>query len=296
MMSEEQNHKKEIIMAVFSNRATLSYSGITTDSNVVTGEIVEVLSGVKEAVLDTYGAGETVTYVISIVNSGAVPYTDLSVSDDLGSYTLAGTTRTPLTYNEGSLRYFVNGGLQASPTPLAGPPLVINGINVPAAGNVILIYSATVNGEALLSPGSTILNTATVSGNGITPFALSETINAREGVLLSIEKALSPAVISENGEITYTFTIRNSGSVAAISTDNVTLSDTFSPILQDITVTLDGQVLSEGADYTYDQGSGAFSTAPGRITVPAAVFTVDPITNEETVTPGVTVLTVRGRV
>ncbi len=283
-------------MAVFSNRATLSYSGITTESNVVTGEIVEVLSGIKEAVMDTYGTGETVTYVISIVNSGAVPYTNLSVSDDLGSYTLAGTTGTPLTYSEGSLRYFVNGVLQASPAPLAGPPLVINGIDVPAAGNIILIYSVTVNGEALLSPGSTIVNTATVSGDGITPLTLSETIGAREGVLLSIEKALSPAVISENGEITYTFTIRNSGSVVAVATDNITLSDTFSPTLEDITVTLDGQTLSEGADYTYDQGSGAFSTTSGRITVPAAVFTTDPITNEETVMPGVAVLTVRGRV
>ena len=34
-------------MAIFTNQATLSYNNTTTTSNVVTGEIVEVLSATK---------------------------------------------------------------------------------------------------------------------------------------------------------------------------------------------------------------------------------------------------------
>ena len=39
-------------MATFTNFATLSYNGGTTNSNTVTGEILETLSAVKTAVLD----------------------------------------------------------------------------------------------------------------------------------------------------------------------------------------------------------------------------------------------------
>ena len=36
-------------MAIFTNQATLSYNNTTTTSNIVTGEIVEVLSAAKNA-------------------------------------------------------------------------------------------------------------------------------------------------------------------------------------------------------------------------------------------------------
>ena len=35
-------------MATFTNQATLSYNNTTTTSNIVTGEIVEVLSATKK--------------------------------------------------------------------------------------------------------------------------------------------------------------------------------------------------------------------------------------------------------
>ena len=60
-------------MATFTNQATLSYNGYTTNSNVVTGEILEVLSATKTAVPEEYRAGDALTYVVSIVNSGTTP-------------------------------------------------------------------------------------------------------------------------------------------------------------------------------------------------------------------------------
>ena len=45
-------------MATFTNQATLTYNGTTTASNIVTGEILEVLSAQKNAVVDAYTAGD----------------------------------------------------------------------------------------------------------------------------------------------------------------------------------------------------------------------------------------------
>jgi hypothetical protein len=45
-------------MATFFNQATLTYRGGATNSNIVAGEIREVLSANKTATSDTYAAGE----------------------------------------------------------------------------------------------------------------------------------------------------------------------------------------------------------------------------------------------
>ena len=63
-------------MAVFYYQATLSYSGGTANSNITAGELVEVLSAGKTALSSSYGPGDRVTYLISIVNSGETPVTD----------------------------------------------------------------------------------------------------------------------------------------------------------------------------------------------------------------------------
>ena len=46
-------------MASFNNFATLSYNGGTTNSNTVTGEILDILSATKSAVMDDYTAKMT---------------------------------------------------------------------------------------------------------------------------------------------------------------------------------------------------------------------------------------------
>lgn len=120
-------------MATFTNYATLSYTGGTTDSNTVTGELLETLTAAKTAVTDTYSQRDTVTYVISLVNSGATALTALTVTDDLGGYSFGDTTVYPLSYVDGSLRYYVNGALQPAPTVTAGPPLTSPGSTSPPA-------------------------------------------------------------------------------------------------------------------------------------------------------------------
>lgn len=283
-------------MATFQNRATLTYNGGVTNSNTVTGEIVEALSAAKTAVGETYGVGEAVTYAISIVNSGTVPYTGLTITDNLGIYTVGTVTAVPLEYSDGSLRLFVDGVLAPTPAVTAGPPLSVTGINVPAGGNAVLLYETRVTEAAPPSVGASITNTAVIAGDGITPITVSETVNAAEDTSLTITKSLTPETVVENGQITYTFVISNSGNTPAVATDDLSVTDTFDPILENITVTIDGVTLTEGVDYTYDETTGVFATVQSRITVPAAEYTQDPVTGEWTVTPGVTVLRVIGTV
>lgn len=283
-------------MATFTNKATLSYNGGSVDSNTVTGELLEVLSITKTAILDEYTTGDSVTYVIALRNTGPTTLTGLTVTDDLGGYPFGAGTLYPLTYVPGSITYYINGVLQPAPVVTAGPPLAVTGLTVPASGNTLLIYEATVNSFAPLAVGSTITNTATASSGGIsTPVSATETITASQRATLTISKSLSPAVVTENGQLTYTFVIANTGNTAAIATDNIVVTDTFDPVLDPITVTFNGTAWTAGVNYTYSTTTGLFSTIAGEITVPAATYTQNP-DGTWTITPGVSTLTVTGTV
>lgn len=261
-------------MARFTNFATLSYNGGTTDSNTVTGELLETLSLSKTAVRDLYLPNDTVTYVLSIVNTGTAAISGLTLTDDFGAYTSDTETLYPLVYTDGSLQYYSNGVLQTAPTVTAGPPLVIDGLSVPAGGSILLIYEAALTDYAPLGQEASITNTATLTGDGIASAITSqETIDMEARANLTISKALCPATVTENGQITYTFVIENSGSIAADASDQVVLTDTFNPILNPISVTFNGVTWSEGTQYTYDTTTGLFETVAGQITVPAASYT-----------------------
>ena len=283
-------------MATFFNQATLRYNNTVTNSNIASGELVEVLSATKTAVRDTYQVGEDITYAVSILNSGAVPFTGLTVTDDLGAYTVGTTTVTPLTYGEGSVRYYVGGVLQAAPAVVAGPPLQISGISVPAGGNALILYEAQVNAFAPPVVGGEVVNEVTLSGGGITPITATETVTARDAAALAVNKSITPAVVTDNSRVTYTLTLQNTGNTAVDATEDAVITDTFDPILTDLVVSFNGTALTEGTDYTYDETTGAFATLPGVIAVPAATYVQDPTTGEWTVTPGASVLTIVGTI
>ncbi len=284
-------------MAIFTNQATLSYRNGTVNSNVVTGEILEVLSAAKNALTETYSAGDRVTYVVSIINTGATAITNVSVSDDLGAYPFGGTTLVPLTYVDGSVAYYLDGTLQPDPTVTQGTSLVFSNLTIPANGNAILIYEATVNEFAPLGADGEIVNTATISGAGLCDdVVVTETITASNSPSLGITKGISPTTVTENGQLTYTFTVQNFGNTAAVADDQLVVTDTFEPALNPITVTYNGTTWTEGTEYNYDHQTGAFSTVAGNITVPAATYMQDPTTGEWSLLPGESTLIVTGNV
>ena len=89
---------------------------------------------------------------------------------------------------------------------------------------------------------------------------------------------------------------KNTGSTAADATDNVVITDTFDPRLSNITVTYNGTVWTDPANYTYDEATGLFTTASGAVTVPAAEFAQDPATGNWVIDPGTAVITVTGTI
>ena len=284
-------------MAQFTNQAQLSYNNTVVNSNVVVGEILEVVSANKTAVVSTYSDGSTVTYAVSIVNAGATAITNLTITDTLGAYTQGGETRVPLDYVDGSVQLFINGVLQTPPVVTTTPALAFSGITLPANSDLVLVYSADVNEYAPLGVDDSIVNTASITGNGIpTTVTVSETITPEQAPQLRITKSLEPVPVSENGVLTYRFVIDNYGNEEAAATDNVALSDLFDPILSGITVSLDGTTWTEGVQYNYNEATGQFNTVPGQIVVPAATYTQDPITGVWSTTPGSVVLTVTGTV
>ena len=284
-------------MAIFSNQATLTYNGGTTNSNIVYGELLEVLNATKTAVEGTYQPGELATYVVTLRNTGTTALTGLTISDDLGGYPFGTGTLYPLTYEADSVLYYVNGILQAAPAVTAGPPLGITGITVPAGGDAVIVYQARVNSFASPDADGAIVNTVTITGGGlVTPVTATETVNAESAPNLTITKSISPAQVVDNQQITYTFLIQNTGTTPVVATDNAVITDTFDPILSGLTVTFNGAPWTQGVQYTYAPATGLFSTNPGQITVPAATVTQDPVTGEYSITPGTATLTVTGTV
>ena len=277
-------------MAVFYNQATLSYSGGTTNSNITTGQIIDALTATKTAVSASYVPGDRITYVVSLISSSDGTLTDLTVTDDLGGYDFDGETVYPLSFVAGSLLFYVDGVLQATPSVVEGPPLTISGISIPPGENVMLIYEAIVTEYAPLGDDASITNTVSVSG--ACPAEAQSTVCMNQTPRLTLSKAITPGCVTCKGEITYTMTITNTGQ-AATSEDAIVLSDTFDPLLHDIAVTLDGMPLTEQTDYAYDESTGEFATIAGAITVPAATFAQ----NSEgawITTPGVSTLEVTG--
>lgn len=284
-------------MAIFSNQATLTYNGNSTNSNIAYGEILDVLAATKTAIEGSYTPGELVTYVVTLRNTGTTALTGVTVTDDLGGYTLNGTTVYPLTYEAGSAALFSNGVPQPAPAVTAGPPLAVSGLTIPANGDLVLVYQARANGFADPGLEGNIVNTVTATGDGIsTPVTATETVTGTIAPALTITKSISPAQVVDNDRVTYTFVIQNSGNAAVDAAGNASITDVFDPILTALMVTFEGASWTEGVQYTYNAATGLFTTLPGAITVPAATYTRDPATGEYTVTPGVVTLTVTGTI
>ena len=284
-------------MAIFTNQATLTYNGSSTNSNIAYGEILDVLVATKTAVEGSYTPGQLVTYVVTLRNTGNASLNGLVVTDDLGGYEFNGTTVYPLTYEAGSVALFTNGVPQAAPTVAAGPPLVFSDITVPAGGDVVIVYQAQANAFADPAVGGRIDNTVMVTGDGLSaPITATETVIVNAEPALSITKSITPAQVVDNDRVTYTFVIQNSGNQAVVATDNAAVTDTFDPILTGLTVTFNGAPWTPGVQYNYNEATGLFATVPGQILVPAATYTQDPVTGAYTATPGIATLIVTGTI
>ncbi len=280
-------------MAQFINQAQLTYNNTVTVSNLAVGEIQDVLSMNKTAVNNTYKQNDKITYVINIINSGNVELTGLTLTDNLGAYSADFGKIVPLTYVENSLKHFKNSLLQASPTVTAADELIITGFSVPANGSVTFIYETRTNAFTPLEENSSVTNTASLTGN-LTSVTASETVTVSSEPDLSITKSISPVPVTENGNVTYTFRITNIGNTPV--TGGATITDTFNPILSNLTVYFNDTAWVNGVDFVYDQTTGIFTSSNNKVTVDAAVYSQDPETGIVTVEPGISTLIITGTI
>lgn len=281
-------------MATFYNQATLTYRGGTVNSNIVSATLTEAVTLTKTSTLDAYRVGQRMTYTVGIVNSSVSPISTVTLSDDLGGYAFGGGTVYPLNYVDGSATLLVD-GVPTAVTVTDTEPLTLSGFTLPAGGSAVVVYNADVTAFAPPAPDGQIINTVTVNGIGAAVTA-TETVNAENGAVLTVIKEVEPDTVGADGLITYTITVQNLGNTEAGAEENAVISDVFDPILTITEVTLNGQPLVEGVDYTYNEATGEFATVSGRVTVPAATYDRDPVTGAYTVSPGSTVLTVSGTV
>ena len=174
-------------------------------------------------------------------------------------------------------------------------PLTVTGISIPAGGNAAIVYAVKTNQYAPYGDGASITVTSTISGSGISDVTASAVTTPAAEPVLAISKSLSPTTVEENGTVTYTFIIQNSGASPASASDDIVFSDEFSPVLTDITVTFNGTDWAEGTNYSYDDTTGVFTSLAGEITVPAAEYSQDPATGVWNVQPGVSTLVITGK-
>lgn len=278
-------------MPAFTNQALLTYnSNRTALSNVANGNISDPFVMTKRAVNNDYVSNDDVTYIITITNLSAAPLTNVTFTDNLGAYPYGPVPITlhPLTF-VGPVLYYVNGAPQANIVPTQTTPTLILTIpSIPALGNATLAYEVNVNQYAPLGVQDTIINTAAITE--LAGISATATIFTEDIPQLAITKSISPNPIIDNQTATYTFIIENYGNTA--STD-VVLTDTFNPILSSVTASVDGNPLVLNTDYTYNAGTGVFTTITGHLTVPQGTITQDS-NGVVKVTPGSITLVVTG--
>ena len=112
---------------------------------------------------------------------------------------------------------------------------------------------------------------------------------------LSIVKGICPAQIAENGRVTYYLGLTNYGNTATSDTDRVQITDTFSPLLSNLSVSYNGYGSSRDELQLWCHNRCLFYQ-PGIINIPAATYVQNPTTGAYTLTPGTATVTVTGNI
>ena len=283
-------------MVEFTNKATLSYNGASIDSNTVSGTREVTTELTKTALVPTYEEGP-VTFIVSFVNNGAGAVSGLTLTDDLGAYTVGEETVYPFAYVRDSVKVYLSGVEQTPVEVTSTQPLVLTAPDVPAGGNLLVVYAVTPTVYAPRGDGQGVTNTVTATAPSMdTPAEASADVLSAQAAELALTKSVFPLELTEGEEVTYTIVVLNSGNKPAGDAGGPVIADTLDPALSQLSVTLDGVALEEGTGYTYDPDTGAFATVAGAVTVPAAVCTQDPATGIWSSSPGASTLRISGTV
>ncbi len=285
---------------ILTNQATLNYrygtNLETTVSNTTSAVLNGPLSITKTAVSECFRSGGSLTYIINLKNNSSSSVNGIVINDDLGTFDTGTVEVTPLTYI-GPAKLFINGIEDDGLTVAESSNGVIFEISeIPQNGTAQIIYIARVNNYACYNAGSSITNTASIDNgcNCVCDEATTAgaTVTACEYADLQIVKGVSPASITCDERITYSFILNNYGNIPATE---IVLHDNFEPKLKNLVVAVNGQVIP---NYEYDYVCGSL-TLPSEdseysIEIPSAVCTRDEATGIVTTEPGSALITVSG--
>ncbi len=291
---------KSPMAIILTNQAVLNYrNGSTAEtalSNITSTVLNGSLSITKSVMSDCYKASQILTYIINVRNNGSSTASNVIINDDLGTFNVADSRITPLTYI-GNERLYINGDPDSGITAAESESGVIFEISeIPPKGAAQLIYLAQVNGYACCTLGSTITNTATAEDGCNCPCAESSNASAEISVCeytdLRIVKSVCPNPATCEDRFTYTFNLYNYGNIPAT---DVVLTDTFEPSLKDLEIRANGDIIPP-ENYDYINGTVTFPSEDSDyfITVPPAECIRNPTTSAVESNPGMVQITISG--
>ena len=164
------------------------------------------MTATKEALLDTYTPGQTITYVTRVENTGSAPLYNLTIVDNLA---------------DGLIRYIntsVEGYLNGSPIEIA-----VQTTTNSATFKVNSIVEPTANGGSTTGPVITVKPDPTA------------TVTIANYAALEMTKSVDKSSIYSGESLVYTFKIINRGNETAT---NVAFSDIFPAGYKIETITL----------------------------------------------------------
>ncbi|ATL30672.1 internalin, putative [Streptomyces formicae] len=228
----------------------------------------------KSADKKTAKPGDTVTYTVTVKNTGDGAATGVEVKDDLSGVV------DDATYNDDAVARTGGGRAVTQPTYSAATKKLNWRGDIAAGATVTLTYSVTVGKPP---KGDKKLTNSAVSeksncGEDTADAACSSEVPV---ALLDIKKTASPAKAKPGDKVTYTITVRNLGEA---DWKDAAVTDDLTDVVDDARYNLDGKATK--ADGSRAPGSVSYSSADKKLRYVGTVAKGATITITYTVTVG----------
>ncbi len=287
------------------NSARLTYNygtvtGATVNSNLANTTLQGPLTITKSTLRGGYEPESEITNIITLYNSSAAAIPNVTVTDNLGTFTPTGVAApiTPQTYI-GPAKLYINSVDVTNQLTVSSDEtnqVQFELASLPGNSYALIVYQTQVNEFAPLGvEDGEIVSVVTAEADGICESSTAtDTLPVIEAPSLEFTKDMSPDPVICGELLTYTMTLYNYGNVPATF---VQMTDTFNPAPELVSIAYNGTVLTGG--YTYDDGTGLLtvpSTPTADNVVPAATYVRNPATGVVSITPGTLTIVVTGRV